>query len=137
MKSKQSIIQALDRYFLKYFKTVYNTDNCVCGTCGKVGKMTLGHYISRAHLTTRWLIQNVHPQCHRCNSFMGGEQYAMRRTLVKKYGEPLIREIEDMALARGKLTKDELLDLLNKAKKDISLFDNMLEIIKNICYNKQ
>lgn len=49
-----------------------------CVTCGKYypcfGKDCIqgGHFIPRGCRCTRWLYDNVFPQCSRCNGFLGG-----------------------------------------------------------------
>ena len=49
-----------------------------CVTCGKwcpcFGPKSIqgGHYIPRGCRITRWLEQNVYPQCNRCNGFLNG-----------------------------------------------------------------
>lgn len=137
MRSKTSIISSIDRYFNKYFKEFYNLQEppFVCASCGEPkDNITMGHYISRAHLTTRWLIANVAPQCHKCNTYLSGEAFALRRFLIDKHGADTIMAIEDMALKRKNISKDELLLLLNKIKKEgLSTFGELFDLMGSLC----
>lgn len=61
-----------------------------CVTCGRVcpitGKncMQGGHFIPRGCRCTRWLGQNVHPQCTRCNGFLNGNYIMYSRWMQQR-----------------------------------------------------
>lgn len=62
-----------------------------CVTCGRVcpcfgkGCMQGGHFIPRGCRCTRWIDENVHPQCDRCNGFLAGNYIMYSRYMQKKY----------------------------------------------------
>ena len=64
---------------------------CICATCGArkqngSGLVHAGHFIKSVHWATRFDEQNVHAQCHKCNTFEGGREYEMSRYIDQKYG---------------------------------------------------
>lgn len=109
------LIKVLDREVSLYVR-LSDTDRngiCICATCGKReawNKITLGHYISRSHHSVRFDERNIACQCISCNSFKGGEQFLMRKHLVKKYGE---KEIEKMEMF-AQMTKTETAETLRE-----------------------
>lgn len=62
-----------------------------CVTCGKLcpcfGKNCIqgGHFIPRGCRCTRWLYENVYPQCNRCNGFLAGNYIMYSRYMQKKH----------------------------------------------------
>ena len=98
----RELVKILDRELSLYVRLYAASDNgfVTCVTCGSVHfwkKITLGHYISRSHHSTRWNPHNVAPQCVKCNSFNGGEQFKMRNYLVNRYGEKEVLKLEAWA----------------------------------------
>jgi hypothetical protein len=97
-------IVTLDRWFKKYIKlcnivTKSNTEHyCKCVTCGAVvqwSKIHGGHYVNASRMATRYDERNVHPQCYQCNSQKEGNCGAYTLFLVDKYGEGVIRELQN------------------------------------------
>ena len=94
-----------------------------CVTCGKkypcFGKDCIqgGHFIPRGCRCTRWLYENVYPQCSRCNGFLGGNYIMYSRYMQKKHPddyEKLITMFEKHKLGRApKLTAIEKRALYN------------------------
>lgn len=78
--TRSKLVKKLDTVFSKYVR-LSNADNrgfCNCITCGKSfhwKKIQAGHFMSRKHYSTRWELDNVHPQCVACNVYRAGEQY--------------------------------------------------------------
>lgn len=109
------LIKVLDREYSLYVR-LRDTDYegiCICATCGKREawkKITLGHYVSRSHHSVRFDARNTACQCVSCNSFKGGEQFLMRKYLVKKYGEEEIEKMEIFA----QMTKTETAETLRE-----------------------
>ena len=95
----KDLVKILDKEFSFFVRLSASDSQGIvrCTTCGALHHwkdITLGHYISRAHHSVRWNLKNVSPQCVRCNSFYGGEQYKMRAHLVNCYGEKDIKAME-------------------------------------------
>lgn len=117
--SKKPTSKDLDKRLDKLVQTVQRAEGCfvkdgewvaVCRTCGKVapivGKDSIqgGHYIPRGCRCTRWLQQNVHPQCQRCNGFLNGNYLMYARWMQKHLPEE----------------NEKLLDLFEKHKKGMA-----------------
>ena len=56
-----------------------SSGNVTCCTCGKRDhwkNMDAGHFVPRGKWATRYVFDNVNPQCHRCNRKMDGMAWA-------------------------------------------------------------
>ena len=80
-----------------------------CYTCGKIihyQKSDLGHYISRALMSTKYDEDNVRIQCWECNRFKGGQTVNFREELVDEIG---VRKVKALEKRRHKpFSPDEL-----------------------------
>ena len=77
---------------------------CFCITCGSVHGIKdcdAGHYISRTHASTLYDVDNVFPQCIKCNRFHQGKSYEFRENLIEKIGEQRVLELEQRAKEFG------------------------------------
>lgn len=90
--SRSKLIKALDAIFSRYIRNKYGT---TCYTCGKVGQMQNGHYISRSVRSTRWEEDNCRPQCYGCNIMHGGRPIDFREHLIKDFGEDWVKFLEN------------------------------------------
>lgn len=86
----------IDKPFHEYIRR-RDADNssgyCKCITCSKSIHFTesdAGHFIGRQHLATRWLENNVHAQCRKCNRFEYGRQYEYSLALGSELSEELL-----------------------------------------------
>ena len=76
----------LDKVFSQYVRLA-SADHrgvCICFTCGVEKhwkEIQAGHFMSRKHNATRWHLDNVKPQCVKCNMFNQGEQYRFGQEL--------------------------------------------------------
>ena len=67
--TRSKIVKKLDAVFSQYIR-LSNADKngyCTCVTCGKKyfwKQIQAGHFMSRKHYSTRWLEDNVKPQCY-------------------------------------------------------------------------
>lgn len=71
-----------------------------CATCGTSlpwTKIQCGHYIPRHRESTRFNMDNVRPQCPRCNNYHEGEHWLMRKKLVEELGEERVQHMEFVA----------------------------------------
>ena len=128
----KDLVKVLDKE-VSFFVRLYATDNqgfARCVTCGSVHHwkdMTLGHYISRSHHSVRWNLKNVGPQCVRCNSFYGSEQYKMLAHLVNCHGEKEIKAMESWA----DQTKTETAETLRIKIREYREKNKLLKLKKN------
>lgn len=98
----------LDGVFSEYIRLFYADFNgmCRCVTCGKVGfwkeknGIQNGHYVTRGSTNTRFDERNCHPQCQDCNMWKDKNkmQIQYRWFMVDKYGEEVVKEIEQLGL---------------------------------------
>jgi hypothetical protein len=112
-KSVKELIPIADKVFseLVRLRGRFSGDMVRCATCGSIHDwrdIDCGHYISRRHLNTRWDVTNALPQCKSCNRFKGGEQHILRRELVARFGEDIIKMNEAIAQMPSGITADLL-----------------------------
>lgn len=86
--SKKDKIEKLDNVFSKYIRLSNSNFQgmCTCISCGKQipwKQCDAGHYVSRRHMSLRFDVKNVHPQCVECNRFKDGNIEAYKRSLGK------------------------------------------------------
>lgn len=90
-----------------------------CITCGKAitwDKCDAGHYIPRAHLSTRWNEINVHAQCVACNRLHDGMEDKYREALIQRYGLSAVETLERRKHDIVKLTNKNYKELINYYK---------------------
>jgi len=117
---RSTLIKNLDDIFSQYIR-LNNADNrgyCSCVTCGKKGYwekdgIHAGHFISRKHYATRWDENNVHPQCHYCNTYQYGEQYKFSLFLGSNLSEDLLSKSHSIV----KYNNNDLVEMINMYKK--------------------
>ena len=115
-KSISKLKKQLDTLFSKYVRlhTADFDGTNTCFTCKRrlhYKELHAGHFMSRKHLATRWLydevndLYNVLPQCPKCNLFDQGQQYLYGVYLDVKYGEGTAQAIQQMSKSSTKLTR--------------------------------
>jgi hypothetical protein len=82
----------LDKIFSIYsrLKDADEGGTVTCVTCNVLKHwkdVDAGHFIKRQYRSVRWNDMNVHPQCFRCNHFMGGRQDDYANFIIKTYGQ--------------------------------------------------
>ena len=114
MAIRSNLIKRLDTVFSTYVRLSKADDNgyCKCISCDNINHwkdMDAGHYINRKHMSTRWDVDNVSPQCHSCNRFLSGNipeyleaighdlgQHLVRRKyIITKYSDSDLEELLD------------------------------------------
>lgn len=89
-----------------------------CISCGGPVEQA-GHYHSQGHHSAlRFDPINTNGQCRRCNMFLHGNLIKYRQGLVEKYGEDIVKELEERANTDRlkKWSRDELEELIAKYK---------------------
>lgn len=113
MVKKESIPKLkkeLDRVFSIVIRTAKLDDayRATCVTCRRRDhwkKMDAGHYVPRQDLATRWMVENVWPQCKPCNGFRGGEPEKMAAWIDRVYGAGKAASIREKSRAPLKLNR--------------------------------
>ena len=89
-----------------------------CISCGGPVEQA-GHYHSQGHHSAlRFDPINTNGQCRRCNMFLHGNLIKYRQGLVDKYGEDVVKELEEKANMNRlkKWSRDELEEIINQYK---------------------
>jgi hypothetical protein len=115
----------LDKWFSLYIrlKDCNEYGMVQCYTSGRVyhyKQIHAGHFISRRHLSTRWLEQNVKPQSAADNLFGQGEQYKFGLHLDSEYGLGTTEELQVISKQPFKMMPHEY-------KEKISYYKSLVE----------
>jgi len=115
--SKGKLVKKLDAVFSEYVRKSNADSNgiCTCVTCDRQfywKQIQAGHFMSRKHYSTRWDLENVKPQCPKCNVFNQGEQYKYSLFLGKETAEKLLAKSRQIQ----KFTYDDIETLINQYK---------------------
>ena len=98
--SRKSLIKKLDKVFSEYVRQRYaKNDIAECVTCGKKDhwkNLQAGHFMSRKHYSTRWIEDNVKPQCYGCNVMQQGQQYRFSKYLGNNLSEQLYSKSKEV-----------------------------------------
>lgn len=108
VRSQAKLKKDLDKVFSLYIRQKYAKDNgeSRCYTCGRVAHykdLQNGHFVSRAHLATRYSEDNCRPQCVGCNIFGNGKTAVFASKLDSELGEGTVARLYREA---QKITKD-------------------------------
>ena len=101
-----------DTAFQKYIHRIEKGQPCF--TCGQhFSHLEAGHYISRGHQSTRYMVDNCHLQCIHCNHYLGGNVIVYRKKMIDKYGLKRVEELELYSLKVTHRTVDDLINIAN------------------------
>ena len=132
-KTISKLKKELDKWFSLYIRIKSCDDNgmVICFTSGRkyhYKNIHAGHFISRRHLATRWLEQNVKPQSAADNLFGQGEPYPFSLHLDSEYGSGTAEELQLIARQPFKMMRIDYVEkisyykeLVNKIKKEKSI----------------
>ena len=91
--TRSKLVKKIDKLFSLYIRNRYSKNGkAKCFTCGKVDdikRLHAGHFMSRKHYSTRWLEDNVKPQCYGCNVMQQGQQYKFSKYLGNNLSEEI------------------------------------------------
>ena len=118
-RTKSQLEKELDRVFSIFIRMRDSNEDgdALCFTCGKADKwlnMDNGHYISRAHRSTRWNELNCHIQCKRCNIFMNGNYPSYALNLTRVFGAGVLEELSALKNITTRFTASDLEELIAK-----------------------
>ena len=114
----RALINKLDRIFSRYVRLRDADENgtVTCVTCGKLAhwkEVHAGHFVKRQHMAVRFHTANVHPQCCRCNLYMGGCQDEYAAYIVQTYGYDMLTQLLQAKREAKKWTRGELEDMIH------------------------
>jgi len=109
-------VKKLDLVFSRYIRLSRSDENgyATCITCGckkNWKEQQCGHFMSRAHYSTRFDETNCDVQCVKCNIFRQGESYVFALRLDEKYGEGTAEKLYQKSKQSQKIPKDELIEM--------------------------
>ena len=89
--SRKKLIEQADLWASRYIRLrdAESGGLVSCYTCGKkfhISKIQCGHFIGRAHYSTRYDPRNMHAQCMQCNGYRSGEPGAYAYRLLTELG---------------------------------------------------
>lgn len=120
MKSIQRLIQEARVPFQRYIRIRDANEPCIsCDTTS--AKIWHGGHYFKAEVYTGLIFNeiNVNKQCEKCNTFGGGNESGYRLGLIKKYGDEVVRTLEEASdyLRDYKFTREELYEIKKKYQK--------------------
>lgn len=123
-KSLSKLKKEADKYYSR-MRRMSEADHAGlvrCCTCGKTDNwkhMQLGHYISRNHLSTRYLDENTDIQCVGCNMFGGGKPDEFALFLMNKYGNGILHWLKEKKKEKTKYSRSDYEDMIAEYKRRI------------------
>ena len=90
-----------------------------CVTCGvqKPWKeQQCGHFVSRVHLSTRWLEQNTAVQCYSCNVLRGGNYIEYAVWMEANWGFQAIRDLRELKHTNLKISRSGYEERIEEVK---------------------
>lgn len=120
LKSIARLISEARVPFQKWIRLRDANEGCISCGAVKVKIWHGGHYF-KAELYTGLVFNeiNVNKQCEKCNTFGGGNESGYRLGLIKKYGEKIVKELEESSnfLRSYKFSREEIKRIKTKYQK--------------------
>lgn len=121
--TRSKLVKKLDTVFSQYVRLSNSNSRgfCKCITCGREyhwKKIQAGHFMSRKHMSTRWQLNNVKPQCYGCNCMQQGRQFEFSKQLGKK----ISNEMYEKSRVITKFTIDELQEMISHYSEQVKKY---------------
>jgi hypothetical protein len=87
-----------------------------CVTCGSSQGLQCAHFYSRRYLSVRFDLRNCNAMCAGCNWRHNTDRRPYERYMRKAYGPAVVAELDGLQLSLGKVTDEELDELLRRYK---------------------
>src|SRR5215211_3541760 len=87
-----------------------------CVTCGSAQGLQCSHFYSRRHLSIRFDLRNCNAMCSACNRRHNRNRRPYERYMRKTYGSGVIAELDSLRMGLGKVTDEELGEMLRQYK---------------------
>ena len=132
VQSRQNLIDELDSVVSLYvrLKDADSLGNNTCYTCNKqfhYKQLHNGHCIGRANMGTRFLLENMRPQCPFCNSRHETEPNIFRNALENE-NKGILEFLDDNSHSVTKLSISDLKTLLSAFRFKLRLAQSKLKI---------
>jgi hypothetical protein len=130
IESRQNLIDELDSVVSLYvrLKDADSEGWNTCYTCNKpfhYKQLHNGHCIGRANMGTRFLIENMRPQCPTCNSRHETEPEIFRKALEKE-NKGILEYLDDSSHSVTKLSVYDLKTLLSEYRFKLRLVQSKI-----------
>lgn len=127
VSSEIDLIAKADKITSQLVRKMYKTGNnfIKCFTCGKIlhfNEAECGHFIPRRHLKTRWLLDNLRPQCNNCNSKLHGNLEIFEEKLEKN-SPGIIEKLKNLANETTHISDIDIVELIEEYKTLIKKFN--------------
>jgi hypothetical protein len=124
----QTLIDDLDEVTSRMIRFKYaGKDGLVeCFTCDAkhpISHIQCGHFIPRLHMATRFLTDNLRPQCKTCNEYKQGNLTIFAERLEKEKGG-ITEWLHEQANTVHKFTRTELKELLLEYRQKLQLYQS-------------
>jgi hypothetical protein len=115
-KELPKYVKEADKKFSQIIRLMYQREDktILCYTCHlsmRYNEAQCGHYISREHYATRWLVDNARPQCGQCNS-RHEEQPEIFKNMLEQEIPGITDQLQILARQVVKPTRSEIEDLI-------------------------
>lgn len=94
-----------------------------CVVCGVTrhykDRMQGGHFISRAKVATKLMLENIHPECSGCNMPGSGHEAGYASYMLDMYGQEGIDDLHNKSREVKKYTRDEVAEITADFKAQI------------------
>lgn len=120
----QKIERKLDDVYSECIRLMNSDDegNCHCITCNEKfhwRDIDCGHYIDRIHKSTRWHLQNSHPQCRLCNGTHDGRAEDHGKAIDLKYGPGTADKLEKLSREEKHFMTHELKGMYEELRLEV------------------
>lgn len=128
--SVTTLKRKLDELWSQYIRKVeaHPDGRCTCVSCGQSAywkDMDCGHFISRNHNHGRYLRENCHAQCKKCNRFREGNKAGYATYLIRTYGPDIIERLNQLQYQVRRFTVAELQEQVRWVKDELKRLGNV------------
>jgi len=133
MKNQKNLKIRLSKYFNRYIRlkecleTTGSTTSGFCFTCNAhkpFGELDAGHFMAGKNNSVKFIEENVHIQCKRCNYFERGNLIPYTLRMIEKYGQEKVNELQKIKKQAQKFTDSELEELIKIYKLKVKEYEN-------------
>jgi len=121
--SLSTLKNKLDKLWSEYVRRKDAIDGiatCVtCGTQKHWKEMQCGHFVSRTHLATRWLVNNTAVQCARCNILLRGNMVEYAVWMEANWGWQAIRDLRELKHRSVKYSRTDYEEMINDVQQKL------------------
>lgn len=107
-----------DTWFSRYIRlrgSKFGKNICIsCGKAVDIKKIQCGHFVSRRHLSTRFLEENCYPQCYGCNVGQNGNYAAFAKKLQEEYGPEIIERLDRLSHTQNRKHATEYMEIIGE-----------------------